>query len=58
MSFKITAAQREYFRYGGVSAEVERRRPWLFPTGARLGQAIGAARIEQCFSVDMTAPQH
>jgi hypothetical protein len=25
MSFKITAGQREYFRYRGVSAEVERR---------------------------------
>jgi hypothetical protein len=25
MSFKITAGQREYFRYSGVSAEVERR---------------------------------
>jgi hypothetical protein len=25
MSFKITAAQREYFRYRGVSAEMERR---------------------------------
>jgi len=25
MSFKITAKQREYFRYSGASAEVERR---------------------------------
>ncbi len=25
MSFKITAGQREYFRYSGVSAEVELR---------------------------------